>query len=239
MKSFCIKITLLVLNFSGSFALAEQIEFTTLSGNNFILEVEQNETFFQVVRKIQEVAYGNDEHFVFEVAMKNRRAQGNKGEDSFLAEVYRSTNEARSYERPLTPIEMQDIRFIVTTLANKSLATIFGSRTALESAGDRISGIHPLRFLCFVFSHEELKVGIHNIRNRRLIWKDFAGGIKESLTDESNVHNMSMHIASFCAHLKISPSLVTIPIEHRKWDELFDILISNIPRSGEHRRYDN
>lgn len=146
----------------------------------------------------------------------------------------------RDYFTELKPDEKADIRYIITFLANKSLLSIAGHKGALEQKGDRIDHIHPLRFLLTVFTDEELKVGIRNIRAKGWVWGDFISGLKESLTTESKIQNLTdQHIAHFAQVIELDPNLLYPSASNRRWDEFIDILITQVPRKGDYNRYDS
>lgn len=157
-----------------------------------------------------------------------------------LVSLTRAPNGAfRDYQAPLSNADRQDIRYIVTSLANNSMVTILFNRNTIERAGDRIEPVHPLQFLYCVFTDEEMKAGIHNIRGRSLIWKDFYAGIRDSLQAESEENNMNQFIPDFARRIGLNPSLVHSAIVERRWHDLFDILFTKIPRSPERNRYDD
>lgn len=222
--------------------VAKEIVFTTPRGENYILTISPQDTFLEVANLIQDFAFAEDESedFVFEVLMDNDERSG-KSIERILPVAHRNNPQsARNYYQPLSATEMQDIRYIILTLANKSIASILGHKSSLEAAGGRIDHIHPLRFLCYVFSDEELKVGIHNIKNKRWVWKDFIGGIKESLNHESNFQNMQEeYISNFSQIVEINMQLIHPTIQKRHWDEFIDTLITHVPRKGDPNRYDH
>jgi hypothetical protein len=146
----------------------------------------------------------------------------------------------RNYEVALTDAEKKDIYTIVTFLADQSLLSIAAHRSELEATGDRIDAIHPLNFLATVFTNEELKVGIRNIRKKGWIWGDFIGGIKEALATESKINNLREdQIKDFCKRVKIDPRVLFAPYKNKNWDELIDTLIKKVPRAGQYDRYDS
>lgn len=146
----------------------------------------------------------------------------------------------RDYNAPLTTNEKSDIRYIITTLASKSLISIAKNRSQLEAAGDRIDHIHPLKFLLAVFTDEELKVGIRNIRGRGWVWNDFISGICQSFSTESSIGNLKLDfIQNFAALTKIQTMQIMTQIQNNRWEELVDVLIEIIPRNGDSGRYDN
>ncbi len=112
-------------------------------------------------------------------------------------------------------------------------------RGALEAAGNRIDHIHPLRFLMTVFADDKLKVDIRNIRSKGLVWDHFVGGLKECLSTETSIGNVTMdQVLHFAKTLNLSPSLIADAVFSQMWDDFVDLLIMHIPRSGDYDRYD-
>jgi len=146
----------------------------------------------------------------------------------------------RDYNATLTQVEIDSISYIVNTLAFRSLVSILKCKGELEAAGDRVDQVHPLRFLEVIFTSEQLKAGIRSIRGRGWIWGDFLAGFKNSLATESQIGNMTKaQINDFAAKVGINPNIITPSIEARNWDQLMDSLITQIPRRGNHDRYDD
>jgi len=144
----------------------------------------------------------------------------------------------RDYHFPVTEQNAKDIRYIVTTLANKPPVKLLFYKSSLDRAGDRIDHVHPFRFLQVIFTDEELKVGIRNIRRKGWVWKEFIGGLKDSLNDEYVRDNLYGFIDDFSINLGIDPELIRPSIYYRHWDELVKVLIENVPREGNADRYD-
>lgn len=145
----------------------------------------------------------------------------------------------RDYYTPVTPAQRECLRYIVTSLGNKSLVTIAIIRPQLEEAGDVIEGLHPLKFLHTVFSDEEMKVAIRNIRPRAWIWTSFMNGLKQSLITESNISNITLdHIRDFSESLGIDYRLVKREVDQKQWEGLVNLLIHLVPRGTDSRRYD-
>lgn len=146
----------------------------------------------------------------------------------------------RKYHLAVTEAEKKDIRFIMKTLSQKSLTSLWGYKTQLENAGDRIDHIHPLRFLECIFSDDELKVYIHNIRKRgSWVWGEFIKGFKDSLQEEAEIGNLKdEYLNDFVSHIGIEIGLIYNIVKARKWEDLIKTLIINVPRDGDSGRYD-
>lgn len=159
--------------------------------------------------------------------------------DRLKLKMLRRLQNERNYYVPVTEQEKKEIRYIITTLAQNSLTSLANSKSSLKRAGERIDHIHPLRFLSTVFSNEELKVGVHAIRDRgSWIWDEFIGGLTKSLKEESVRQNMSIEfIQDFATTLKIDPSLILPQIQGGRWKEFVNTLIDTIPRANNPNRY--
>jgi hypothetical protein len=145
---------------------------------------------------------------------------------------------SRIYERETTPQEKKDLRFIVKTLADCSLPSIWSQQSAIEKAGDRIESLHPLRFLLVIFEDDELKTCLQNIRSRNFVSSEFFAGISKSLTSEKQKNNLTTtQINDFAAKLGIDPKLLSASVQRGNWAEFLDTLIKHLPRKGNSSRY--
>ncbi len=146
----------------------------------------------------------------------------------------------RDYFAPLTANEIGDIRHIVTSLANRSLIHLLANRGEFEAAGDRVDHVHPLKFLMVIFTDEELKVCVRNMRGRGWVWGSFASGLTDSLATESSIDNLRIeHIYDFASTVEIDPNMIVPSVEQKKWEEFINLLIEHVPRKGDHGRYDS
>jgi hypothetical protein len=146
----------------------------------------------------------------------------------------------RNYETLATDSEQQDIKYILKSLAQKSLASLWANKSQLESAGERIDHLHPLRFLSYIFRDEELKVYLHNIKKRgSWVWSEFIEGFKTSFQEETEIGNMKEEmLLDFVNTIGINLSVVHEIVKAQKWEEFVKTLILNVPRDGDSGRYD-
>jgi hypothetical protein len=145
----------------------------------------------------------------------------------------------RSYEHEVTAEEKSVISSIVLTLANNSYAKLLLKKSELDKKGSDIDHVHPLRHLACIFTDEELKVAIRNIREKSLVWKNYVHGLGESLAQESHRDNLTeLYIRDFAALVGINPDLIFAPLAEGRWRDFIELLIDSIPRKGNPRRYD-
>lgn len=238
--NLCIFIAALVFLFPLN---SKEIVVKTPDGESFLLDVQPEESFLNVIEQIEVVLnLPEEERKEF---LESKSSLSTSEEDSEINfcldfmpnEEYLKSygpSPTRNYWAPLTPSETGDISYIVKTLANESLNTIRKKKKSIKAAGDRIDHVHPFNFLKCIFTDEELKVGIRNIKSRSMLWGDFVGGVKKSCNEESQKNNLrDEFIQNFAAILGIDPGLITPAIHNHRWDDFVDILISNVPRNGE------
>lgn len=146
----------------------------------------------------------------------------------------------RSYEVLPTESVKQDIRYILKALAEKSLTSLWGLKSKLEAAGNRIDHLHPLRFLEFIFKEDELKVHIYNIKKRgSWVWNEFIKGFKDTFQEEFDIGNLHEEfLQDFVKNIDIELSLVFECYQSKRWEEFVKTLIANVPRDGDAGRYD-
>ncbi|MCB1119597.1 MAG: hypothetical protein KDK65_06530, partial [Chlamydiia bacterium] len=143
---------------------------------------------------------------------------------------------SRDYTLPVSQNEIHDIRYIIKTLANKSAAGLLMNKAALESAGDRIDHLHPFRFLQAIFSDEELKVCMRNLKGYG--WSGFIDNLSRTFDEEverNNVHESQAR--DFAKTLKIDPAHTIPHVQQRNWTALVKTLIKYLPRQGSTDRY--
>lgn len=147
--------------------------------------------------------------------------------------------DVRFYDQLPTEEDRDNVFFIVSTLGNKSLAKVWKSKSSLKKAGEKIEHLHPLRFLEIVFTNEELKAAMHNLKNRDLMWGEFKGGLYGSLAEEFQRGNLTEEqIYDFAGNIGVDISLFYNAIQQKDWDDMLTILIKNVPREGNPGRYD-
>ncbi len=211
---------------------ADELLINTQNGQTYVFDVDPCETLGMIQDRIS--ALTDESAYVVAIpsnSLSIKYAAGKQG--GYIGYP-------RDYTRPVTQQERDDIHYIVSTLADKSLITISFIKGDLESAGDRIDHLHPLRFFMTVFTSEELKAGIRNIRGRGWIWGHFVGGIKECLNTEMSIGNMKdEYIVDFARTVEIDVNKIYSLIQSYQWDAFIETLIREIPRKGDHNRYDN
>lgn len=149
------------------------------------------------------------------------------------------SSEFRHYDVQPTGDEREFVFYIVNTLGNKSLDKIWRAESSLKRAGDKIDHLHPLRFLEIVFTDEELKAAIRNLKNKRLVWSQFKGGLYGSLTEEAGRGNLTEdQVLDFTNNIGIDIAIIYPSILKADWDEMLTLLIKNVPREGDPGRYD-
>lgn len=212
---------------------AESIVWRSTIGDLHLSEIDATESFSDVIARLQMMDANpindSNEYFIdFMVANNVKPKASHKANNNIV----------RVYEQQLTEQNREDISYIVTTLGNGSLTSIATSKSSLKRAGERVEKVHPLQFLQYVFTDEKLKAAMHNLKGRTLwIWSEFFNGLKGSLEEETRKQNLNQYVDEFSTTIGLKISVIQPSFDKKDWKELMDILLTNIPRSGNPGRY--
>jgi hypothetical protein len=208
---------------------ADEIVVRSPAGEHYVIDVAPEETFHEVMNRVEK-----------SIIEPEQQIASNDSWFNFKKNTNKAPAPPRDYSNPVTLAEFQDISYIVNTLSKSSYAKILASKGSLKKAGDRIDHLHPLRFLMCVFTDEELKVGVHMIRNDSWVWPDFFDdGLKKSLIQEASRNNMKPEfVQDFARQVGVDYAKIAPLIQAGKWRAFVDTLIEEIPRDGEPDRHD-
>ena len=206
----------------------------------YVLQVGPQDTFLDVVNSIHSFNEGsfssdaNHDSREFQVYKLTVASKSVLSTANFSKKV-RSI--PRSYAGGVTASESADIAYILKTMANSSLPKIKSAESALKKAGDRIDHVHPLHFLACIFSNEELKVCMRNLQGRAWVWKEFLGGITESMAEEDARGNLLPFVQDFAAKVKTDAHVLIPILEGGRWERFVNTLIELVPREKGSDRY--
>lgn len=224
------------LLFFHSLVFAEDVVVESLEGEAYILQVDQQDRFLDVVYSIQEclASEGQERELSGWDSFKMFFLR-NRASTEYLS---KSTKiEARSYEAGVTPAQAADIAYIVKTLANSSLPKIKSAESSLKKAGERIDIVHPLQFLSCIFSNEELKVCLRNLQGRTWVWKDFLGGLTDTLAEENARGNVAPYLSDFAQKAHVNATELNPSAQAGNWKRFVNKLIELAPRAPGSDRY--
>ena len=217
--------SLVLLPIAGT---TKEIVVETETGESYVLHVGKHDTFDEVFESIAKVANVNASEFRVMSASQ-----------PLVLKVAKTVRSApRSFEAGITQANAADITYILRTLANSSLPRIKAEESSLKKAGQRIDDIHPLHFLGYIFSNEELKVCARNIKGRSWVWKGFLNGSVVTLTEEQGKNNVLPHLNEFAARVNIDANLILPSLQAGRWEKFVTTLIDAVPRESGGNRYD-
>lgn len=145
----------------------------------------------------------------------------------------------RNYYKGITQDQIDKITFITNTLGFGSLIDLARNRGKLKDFGKDLEPVHPFWFVSTIFTDEKMKAAVHAMQSRGWIWDEFYAGIRDSLDEESAKNNITPEmIREFSARVGVDPQLITPALERKQWKQFVNLLIENIPRKGDTKRYD-
>ena len=134
---------------------------------------------------------------------------------------------ASDYYAPMTEQDKRDISYIIMTLANKSQISLLFEKGSLDQAGNRVGHVHPLIFLAYVFSDDQLRHAVTKIRGTP--WNRFAGEMGQSLADEARLDNIKKeYLADYAKKTGVPESKILPAAENGQWVEFINITRQNI-----------
>lgn len=228
---------IIVLSLASSLVFGEDILVRTPDGEEMTVEVQPEETFIDVIKRIKSQVNLTEEN-----DGENQNALGipNYRLDFLsVSDAVRGASKPRKYNENVSSADKSDVRYIITTLATSTWTTLLSEKSSLKKAGERVDHVHPLRFLMCVFTDDEMNGCVHSIRDRSKVWKEFFSGLSNTLEEEAGKDNMRPEfIRDFSKKVKVDLNLLLKPINDRRWKDFVDILLEQIPRTGNPDRYD-
>ncbi len=216
---------------------ADEVMVNTSDGETYFIEVDPQERLADLEEKIIALSDGRRKPYIIEF---NDQPNPRRWCHKFAAKGG-YLGYPRNYSAEISRQESEDIRYIVTKLAEETYFSLAALQSDLEAAGDRIDHIHPLRFLMTVFTDEKLKACIKIIQGRSgFVWNPFIGGIKKALSTEAEIGNMKHEFVShFSNTVKININLILPAYKSQDWGKFVTLLIEHIPRKGDQDRFDD
>jgi len=217
---------LLAISLTTTLCYADEVLVRAPNGEELFVDVDPNESFGDVISRLHSCL------------------KGTENLETYCLDFQASTAEHKSsawrdYYRENAKEDTEHLSFIICTMGFKSIFKIFKERKALKSAGDKIDHLHPLRFVMGIFTDEEMKAAMHNIKGRTMVWDEFKKGLYTSLTDETKNNNMHVEfIEHFAKRVHVDSNLIIRPLQQQKWDEFINVLLKHVPRKGDPKRYD-
>jgi hypothetical protein len=218
-------------------------------GDSFVVEIEPQESFEIVVARVEQclnaLERDQKEFLVGDLAYKDHPREflldfmpsqlisSDQGKDSEKS----SENKARDYYAVPTQDEIDDVAYIVTTLAETPYARLLGKRKELKKRGKHVEHLHPLKFLTIIFSNEHLRAALHVLRGRDgffkgiSVWDEFKDELFASLTKETKHKNMKEeYILDFARALEIDSAAILGVAQAQSWGKFIDTLLKLKPR---------
>ena len=233
--------------------MGKEVAVRTPSGENLIVDVQPEDRFLDVIHQIESHLNGMGEaeaqNFEVDSYSASQGLALEYRQREFLVDYMVAAPQLISIQKPaslgmrdynasLKSSEKSDIKFLITTMGNSSLPKILANKSALKKAGDRVDGVHPLRFLACIFSDEEMKAAMANLQGRTWVWTEYLNGVNDSFNTENKLNNVMQYMPDFAKNLNVDFATVNGLALNNQWTDLVDYLIKVIPRKGNPGRYD-
>ena len=129
------------------------------------------------------------------------------------------------YQLPISDREKGLIDAIILTMAEKNVFQLAFEKKGLEKKGKRVNGVHPLRFIGYIFSTPGLKSAMRTIRKSSFKWDGFLGGFSKRMRLEYENNNLFRYVPGFCELVHADPAEVSHYIHKKDWEGLIISLL--------------
>lgn len=124
------------------------------------------------------------------------------------------------YTLPLTDVEMRQIAYIITTLAEKNIFELAFKKRDMEKRGKKINHVHPLRFMGYILSTPHLRKCAREIEKSSFKWDAFVGGFSKRMREEHAKGNVMPYIPGFSDLLGAPTDQVSHYVHKRNFEGL-------------------
>jgi hypothetical protein len=123
---------------------------------------------------------------------------------------------------PITQEEQRKIFTIVNTMG-QSWLTLLRNKGTLETYGEQIQHVHPLKFLEYTFKHPTLPKDLESASKSSLTWTPFISGLSEKLRRVAAT--LPQYKASFARSINVNLNDLDPFFSTANWDALVRFLI--------------
>lgn len=195
-----------------------------------VFELDSEDSFYNIIEAIKE-ELEEDANCSCEIEfLENNKILVSKSKDE---------KKPRNYFYSHSQADVDDISFIVQTLANHKTIELAKYKSELKSKGKNVDHVHPLRFLQIICVDSVLKDCAFSIKaNGGYIWQKFLDGIVTSLKDEMKLLNLPLdYIADFAVIIGIDVNLILPTYASQKWVDFVSVVIDSVNNKDDADRY--
>lgn len=142
------------------------------------------------------------------------------------AALFATTQDAYA-ELPITLQQERDITKLIRTLANTSTVGLMFKKGELERIGERITGIHPLRYIGFIYADPELKECMPKLLSKSMVSTRFIKELSAGLNQKLEENQLVQYVPGFASSLNLTTNDIMPFVDNRTWGEMLDYLNIN------------
>jgi len=126
---------------------------------------------------------------------------------------------------PLTDKEKRFIKIIISTMAAKNIIQLAFEKHSLESKGDKIHHVHPMRFIGYILSNPDLRNDLKTIKKSSFKWDAFIDGFSKRMKEEFQGDNIYQYVPGFASQVGASQEEINHYIAKKDWEGLVKHLL--------------
>ncbi len=112
------------------------------------------------------------------------------------------------FDLPLTDEDKRNIRYIITTMAEKNVIQLLLEKKTMEKKGEQIQPVHPLRFAGYVLTDPLLKRSMKSFSKNSFKWNGFLDGYEKRLREEKRAGTLDCYVPGLADLLEVDRSVI-------------------------------
>lgn len=124
------------------------------------------------------------------------------------------------YNLRLNAEDQKNIEKLIKKLADLNVFELLLKKKEMEKLGDKIAPVHPLRFMGYINSRQDLKKRLPKIKGNHFKWKSFVGGFGERMAHEASKNNLLLYTPGFAHATGVPLTKIDSFIQQHDWEGL-------------------
>lgn len=116
---------------------------------------------------------------------------------------------------------------IIVTMGSSSVIGLGFKKNHLKALGKKINGVGTLQFLGYIFTRDDLKKHMANIRKSSMKWNGFMDGVKPGLNKIEASKELYSDLPGFAKTLNVKTDPLVKKAEEKDWNGFVSYLIQN------------
>ncbi len=132
------------------------------------------------------------------------------------------------YTLDISDVDKDNVTNLITKLADRNVFQLLRHKREMNRLGDKVNHLHPLRFIGYIFSRQDLTKNMWIVHQSGFKWRAFAEGFSGGMQVNAKKNNLLIYVPGFCHETKADEQIITKLIEKQQWEAVLMYFIRNV-----------